>query len=258
VRRAFEARHGVVPGTQAALLGFGKMASREMTMTSDLDFIMLYAPGTAEESDGEKPLATGLPGFIAYQHEQAWTWEHLALTRARVVAAGNDFGTVVDRGIAEVLSAPRNAAKVLSDVVSMRALMARERPPRHPFDLKLATGGLVDLEFVAQSGQLLAGAQIGLPQAATATVLDRMGETGLVSEGARLAEIHGVFSTVLQAMSAALVNPLREDDWTDAFRELVAALTHYPSFDRLRDDVGVMQGEVSAAAERWYARARLL
>jgi glutamate-ammonia-ligase adenylyltransferase len=300
VRREFEVRHGRVPGARAALLACGKMASREMTATSDLDFILLYDLAGTDASDGERPLAashyftrltqrlvaalsaptaegvlykadmrlrpsgnagplaTNLSGFVAYQNEHAWTWEHLALTRARVVVADDDFAGDIGRAIAGVLAAPRPPAKVIDDVVSMRALMARERPPRHPFDLKLATGGLVDLEFIAQSGQLLAGSTIALPQAPTAPVLMRMAETGLATEGAPLAEVHGVFSTVLQAMSAALVNPLRDDDWTDAFRELLAALTHYPSFERLRDDIAAMQLEVSAAAERWYARARLL
>ena len=96
----------------------------------------------------------------------------------------------------------------------MRALMAKERPPRHPFDLKLVGGGLVDLEFIAQSAQLLARAQIGMPQAPTADVLARLGEIGLVPEGERLAEIHGIYSTVLQVMSAALADPFQDEGWT--------------------------------------------
>ena len=59
-------------------------------------------------------------------------------------------------------------------------------------------------------------------------------------------------------MSAALRHPFREEGWTDAFRDLLAQLTNYPSFERLSDDVAEMQGEVSAAAEAWYARARAL
>ena len=44
--------------------------------------------------------------------------------------------------------------------------------------------------------------------------------------------------------------------WTEAFRDLLAELTNYPSFERLRDEVAEMRGEVSAAADGWYARAR--
>ena len=66
---------------------------------------------------------------------------------------------------------PRDVTKTIDDVVAMRALMAKERPPRHAFDLKLATGGLVDLEFIAQSAQLVARKAIAAHQADTATVL---------------------------------------------------------------------------------------
>nr|WP_295892276.1 bifunctional [glutamine synthetase] adenylyltransferase/[glutamine synthetase]-adenylyl-L-tyrosine phosphorylase [uncultured Devosia sp.] len=297
VRAEFERRHGVIASGRVALLAFGKMASREMTVTSDLDFILLYdAPDS--ESDGDKPLttnhyytrltqrlvaavtsptaegvlyeadmrlrpsgnagplATSLTGFRAYHRDNAWTWEHLALSRARVIVADKAFAAEVDTDIAEVMSRSRDVAKTIDDVVSMRALMAKERPARHPFDLKLAEGGLVDLEFIAQSAQLVAGATIGLPQALTARVLARLGETGLVPEGARLAEIHGTYSTVLQVMSSALVSPFKDEAWTDAFKELLAGLTHYPSFDLLELDISTMRAEVSAAAAKWYEKAR--
>jgi len=299
VRVEFEKRHGVVPGARTALLGFGKMASREMTVTSDLDFIMLYdVSGGAEESDGARPLstnhyftrltqrlvaavtaptsegvlyeadmrlrpsgnagplATGLGGFRRYQMEEAWTWEHLALSRARVIVGDGDMEASVRETIGDILAAPRDKGKVIDDVVSMRALMARERKPRHAFDLKLASGGLVDLEFIAQSAQLVAGATIARPQAPTREVLTRLDETGLVPEGARLVEIHDLYSAVLQVMSAALMDPFKQEAWTNAFRELLAGLTHYPSFELLALDIEQMRAEVSAAAEAWYARAR--
>jgi len=299
VRTEFERRHGQIAGGRMALLAFGKMASREMTVTSDLDFILLYdAP--EGESDGEKPLttnhyytrltqrlvaaltsptaegvlyetdmrlrpsgnagplATSLGGFRAYHRDNAWTWEHLALSRARVIAADHAFGFEIDTAMAEVMSRSRDVAKTIEDVVSMRTLMARERPARHPFDLKLAEGGLVDLEFIAQSAQLVAGSAIGLPQALTVHVLARLGEIGLVPEGARLAEIHEVYSTVLQVMSSALVSPFKDEAWTDAFKELLAGLTHYPSFALLELDLKTMRAEVSAAANKWYETAKEL
>jgi glutamate-ammonia-ligase adenylyltransferase len=138
----------------------------------------------------------------------------------------------------------------------MRARLARDRPPRHPFDLKLVSGGLIDLEFIAQSAQLVARGQIAAPHAPTAGVLARMGEVGLLPEAERLVAIHDLYSTVLQVMSAALANPFKEEGWTASFRELLAMLTNYPSFGRLRDDVVAMQAEVQAAAAGWYERTR--
>ncbi len=299
VQEEFATRHGRIPGADVALLAFGKMASKEMTYTSDLDFILLYdAPDT--ESDGERqlstphyfarltqrlvaavsaptaegvlyeadmrlrpsgnsgPLATSLSGFRAYHKDNAWTWEHLALSRARVIAATGELGDKVETEIAAVMSRPRDVAKTIEDVVSMRGLMARERKPRHAFDLKLAAGGLVDLEFIAQSAQLVAGETIALPQAPTMQVLARLGEVGLVPAGQRLAEIHGVYSTVLQVMSSALVSPFKDDAWTPAFKELLAHLANYPDFGRLELDIAQMLEEVRAAAAAWYERAASL
>ncbi len=298
VRREFEKRHGVVPEARVALLAFGKMASREMTARSDLDFIMLYDLGKADESNGEKPLpasqyfarltqrliaavsaptsegvlyeadmrlrpsgnagplATGLKGFIQYHHESAWTWERLALSRARVVYADAGLGEVIEAAVAEILARPRDVNRTIDDVLAMRALMGKERPPRHPFDLKLTAGGLVDVEFIAQSAQLVAGSTIAAPQASTAVVLRRLAETGLVPEGLRLAEILEVYSTVLQVMSAALADPFNDVGWTPAFRELLAQRTNMPTFDRLAGDIRDMEREVSEAAAAWYARAR--
>ncbi|NGP18719.1 DUF294 nucleotidyltransferase-like domain-containing protein [Devosia aurantiaca] len=299
VQDEFAIRHGRIEGAKVALLGFGKMASGEMTFTSDLDFILLYdAPEI--DSDGEKglgpahyfarltqrlvaavsaptsegvlyeadmrlrpsgnagPLATSLAGFKAYHRDNAWTWEHLALSRARVIASTANFGAEVDAAIGKIMQRPRDLSKTIDDVLSMRALMTRERKPRHAFDLKLAAGGLVDLEFIAQSSQLVSGAAIDLPQAPTAKVLAQAGRIGLVPEGQRLAEIHGVYSTILQVMSSALISPFKEEAWSPAFKELLAQLAHYPDFDRLALDVAAMQAEVSAAAAAWYEKARSL
>jgi glutamate-ammonia-ligase adenylyltransferase len=203
------------------------------------------------------PLATSLRAFRLYQEENAWTWEHLALTRARVIEADGDFGFAVGEVIADVLGRPRDRARIVADVVAMRELMAKERPPRHPFDLKLVPGGLVDLEFIAQSAQLLARDEIALPQGTTAAILARLGEIGLVPTGARLAEIHATYSTVLQVMSAALVDPFKDEGWTDAFRDLLAQLTNEPSFLRLTEDLVEMQAEVRDSAAAWYERARM-
>ncbi len=124
------------------------------------------------------PLATSLKRFRTYQSDEAWTWEHLALTRARVAIGDVGLAETVDAEIARIMALPRDRSKIVGDVLDMRALMARERPPRHPFDLKLHDGGLVDLEFIAQTAQLLEGAKLEVPQAPPAKVLLRLAENG--------------------------------------------------------------------------------
>ena len=101
VRREFEKRHGVVPGARAALLGFGKMASREMTVTSDLDFIMLYDAGRGRrverrEAAGGEPVlcaadpAAGRGGDRADRRGRALRGRHAAAALGQCRAAGDE------------------------------------------------------------------------------------------------------------------------------------------------------------------------
>jgi glutamate-ammonia-ligase adenylyltransferase len=120
------------------------------------------------------PLATQLAGFAAYQETEAWTWEHMALTRARVVSASSAFGARVQRVIHDILRRPRDAAQVAGDVVEMRGAIASEKSDRERWDLKYAAGGLIDIEFIAQYLQLVhAHREPDILDTSTAGVLDR-------------------------------------------------------------------------------------
>jgi glutamate-ammonia-ligase adenylyltransferase len=105
-------------------------------------------------SGAQGPLAVSLASFERYQREEAWTWEHMALTRARTVFGASEDRAELERVIAETLAAPRDPAKLRSDVVAMRAEMAAHKPPRGAIDAKLMRGGLVDLEFLVHYLQL--------------------------------------------------------------------------------------------------------
>ncbi|NBN62866.1 bifunctional [glutamine synthetase] adenylyltransferase/[glutamine synthetase]-adenylyl-L-tyrosine phosphorylase [Pannonibacter tanglangensis] len=104
------------------------------------------------------PLATSLLAFETYQKTEAWTWEHMALTRGRVIAASSpDFAERVTRFLHETLRQPRDRAKVALDVAAMRARIEKEKGTRDIWDLKQVAGGLVDIEFIAQFLQLVEG-----------------------------------------------------------------------------------------------------
>jgi glutamate-ammonia-ligase adenylyltransferase len=120
------------------------------------------AEGTLYEVDmrlrpsGQKgPVATQLTSFIDYQASEAWTWEHLALTRARVISGPPELKARLEAAIREVLLRPHDAAKVAIDVRDMRERIAKEKGTENIWDLKQARGGLVDLEFIAQYLQLI-------------------------------------------------------------------------------------------------------
>jgi glutamate-ammonia-ligase adenylyltransferase len=106
-------------------------------------------------SGSKGPVAVSLPAFMAYQAESAWTWEKLALTRARVVAGTPQFAHRLADAIRLALVARRDADATRRDVLAMRGLMLREHKPKSAWDIKRARGGLVEAEFIAQFLQLL-------------------------------------------------------------------------------------------------------
>jgi glutamate-ammonia-ligase adenylyltransferase len=110
-------------------------------------------------SGNKGPVATRIRAFRKYQQEEAWTWEHMALTRARMVAGDEDLGDEACAVIAEVLDRPGDVGKFAGDVREMRELIEKEKPPRDIWDLKLIPGGLIDIEFIAQHLRLVAPAR---------------------------------------------------------------------------------------------------
>ena len=101
------------------------------------------------------PIACSIERFEAYQKNDAWTWEHQALTRARVIYAEGDLGRRLNSIIRSILSKPRDRKKLAHDIRSMRARIRRElENPTKP-TIKLRRGGILDAEFIAQFIQLL-------------------------------------------------------------------------------------------------------
>jgi len=118
----------------------------------------LYEVDTRLRPSGtEGPLAVSLDSFARYQREQAWTWEHMALCRARALfgpaPARADLAAIVH----EVLASPRDPARLRAEVLEMRARMAEHKQPAGPLDAKLLRGGLVDVEFLVHFRQLGSG-----------------------------------------------------------------------------------------------------
>jgi glutamate-ammonia-ligase adenylyltransferase len=99
-------------------------------------------------------LIVSLDAFEQYQRKNAWTWEHMALCRARPVFGSAEVRERAGRIVDEILRLPRDPAKVVKDAVKMRAEMERHKPPKSKLDVKLGPGGLVDLEFAVHVLQL--------------------------------------------------------------------------------------------------------
>jgi len=108
-------------------------------------------------SGTQGPVATSWRSFQDYQRNQAWVWEHLALTRARVVAGAPALGADIEQFRCALLSQPRDRAHVMTEVKDMRDRIAAARSPEGVWDAKTGAGRLQDVELIAQAGALLAG-----------------------------------------------------------------------------------------------------
>jgi glutamate-ammonia-ligase adenylyltransferase len=229
VAEDFARRHGAAPGAGAVVVAMGKLGSREMTATSDLDLIVIYDAPTDAQSEGRKPLAAAayyarltqaliaaltapmaegvlykvdmrlrpsgrqgpvavsLAAFTRYQAEEAWTWEHMALTRARVAAGPPDLSTRVAATIAETLARPRDVARTLEDVRDMRRRLAEANAAAaaNPWEVKLGPGRMMDIELLGQAGALIRGLTA---QRRPRAMLDRLARDSWIdkAEAARL------------------------------------------------------------------------
>jgi glutamate-ammonia-ligase adenylyltransferase len=115
----------------------------------------LYEVDTRLRPEGAKGmLAVSLDAFERYQREQAWTWEHMALCRARPLFGSDEAKARARAVIDSILRLPRDYSAVVADAATMRAEIERHKPPRGPLDVKLGPGGLVDLEFTVHVLQL--------------------------------------------------------------------------------------------------------
>ena len=108
-------------------------------------------------SGKQGPVATAFATFERYQMDEAWTWEHLALTRARVVTGPEELGADVEASRARVLAAKSGGEAVRGEVAHMRARIAGAKPPKGPWDAKIGQGRLQDVELAGQALALLAG-----------------------------------------------------------------------------------------------------
>jgi glutamate-ammonia-ligase adenylyltransferase len=116
----------------------------------------LYEVDTRLRPQGTQGRWRSASSFDLYQREQAWTWEHMALCRARPLF-GSDEARAKLSGIIHGVLTRAPSATLTADILDMRQKMAGHKPPRGPLDIKLMRGGLVDVEFLIHTLQLREG-----------------------------------------------------------------------------------------------------
>lgn len=217
---------------------YGRLTQRLVTaLTAPTAEGTLYDVDLRLRPSGQKgPVATQLSGFLAYQTKDAWTWEHLALTRARVVSGSADLRHKVEAAIRDTLVSPRDRAKVASDVRDMRARIAAEKGTERLWDLKQVRGGLVDLEFIAQYLQLIhAASHPAVLDQNTCRAFQKLGDTGCLALSEAEALIAGTrlihdLTQILRLCNDGIFDPAVAPK---GLKELAARAGDSPTFEAL-------------------------
>jgi len=174
-------------------------------------------------SGAKGPVAVAFPAFGDYYRTEAETWEFMALTRARVVwSSAPAFAADVNLAIESALRQPRDAGVLARDVREMRALIAQEKPASGLWDMKLAPGGLVDIEFAAQFLQLAHAPAGGPLRAGTADALEALAAAGLAGSVGPLLEAWTLQQNLTQMLRLALGEGDDPADQPEAFRRKLA------------------------------------
>ena len=213
----------------------------------------LYEVDMRLRPSGRKgPLATQFSAFALYQRDEAETWEHMALTRARVIAGDKGLAGDVAKAIRVTLTRKRDPAAVAREVTKMRALIAKEKGDRDPWDLKLVKGGLMDIEFVAQFLCLaFAHSRPEILDVSTRTAIDKAGRAGLLSSGhvETLTEAHRLYTDATQFMRLAIAGPFDPKTAASGVKRRIAASAGFPDFEAFVAALGEARKRVREAFE---------
>ncbi len=299
VEQRFADTYGGFQGQRLAVLGLGKLGSREMSATSDLDLIFVYdIPDGMEVSDGAQPLspiqyytrlsqkmvtaltahtnegalyevdmrlrpsgragplANSLEGFETYHAQSAWTWEHMALTRMRVIHGPAALVGRLTEIVKATLCRTRDPATLVRDVADMRDRIAQHAPPKSAWDFKHLRGGLFDIDFVAQYLALdHAAKHPDILDPHPAEMLQRMAAAGLIAreDADRLCATRTLLSDVQSLLRLTLNGDEAAFDETKApegQRRLIAATEGAADLGALQVRIGREADMVRAIYER--------
>ena len=293
VEKEVASKHGIIAGGKLAILGMGKIASREMTAGSDVDMILIYDhdPGVMESdvsedqraldpvryyarltqrliaalssptaegvlyevdlrlrpSGNKGPVATSLKAFSKYQRDDAWVWEHMALSRARCVAGDASLIETVHSEISTILSIKRDHRKLVKEVTKMRKLIDKEKPPQNSWDFKLIPGGLVDIEFVVQYLSLRERAKGWEPlthETSTSYLLEVLAIPQLgVENSDELASALKLWTELSQMIKLCIEGKFELGEAPSGFQDVILRSVNLP-------DMNILQTEIDTTSKR--------
>jgi glutamate-ammonia-ligase adenylyltransferase len=182
-------------------------------------------------SGNKGPVATSWEAFCSYQKNEAWLWEHLALTRARVICGEAGLASEVEDFRIELLSGKSAPDEVLQQVAEMRDRIASAKPPDGPWDTKLGRGRMFDVELLAQAAALMAGISARDVASGIAAGV-AIGWYG-AAESEALSRAYGLCWQILQAAKLLTDKPLDTEKIGDGGLSFVLRESGFKSADAL-------------------------
>ena len=201
-------------------------------------------------SGRQGPLATQLASFKLYQEDEAETWEHMALTRARFVAGDASLGADIAATVRGTLTRKRDRARTAQETRAMRALIAKEKGDSDVWDLKLAAGGLIDIEFAAQYLQLaFAREHAGILDVSTRKVVEEAGRAGLITpeQAEVLIAAHKLYMDAMQFMRLSTSGPFDPATAAAGVKRRIAGAAGFPDFEAFAAALSEARKRVRAA-----------
>jgi glutamate-ammonia-ligase adenylyltransferase len=200
-------------------------------------------------SGNQGPVAVSFDSFVEYHRERSWTWERMALTRARVISAPDALRARVGRAIREALTRPDDPAAIVADARAMRDKLSGQFPGRDKWDIKFAPGGLVDIEFIAQTLQLChAQDDEGVLDQNTITALERLAAAGKISAdmAAALVRAARLEHGLTHVLRIALTGPFNAEAATRGLKALLARAGDAPDFSAVETRLADTEAQVRA------------
>jgi len=279
-------RSGTMPG-RYAVLAMGKLGGRELSADSDLDLMIVYdgdetaqtwfsrfaqrliSALSAPTEEGELyevdmqlrpsgkagPVAVRLARFGQYYFDEAWTWELMAMTRARVIAGDAAVNDDVVAAIEASLTRLRPRDSLLTDAREMRQRLETARPAQTEWDLKSRVGGLQDVEFIVQILQLVAAPNGQMISHSTTAALAALSRSGVMmaSDAAFLSESVHLYLGIAQLLRATHGTGFDPAGASAGFTRSLVAMAGVEDMDGLRAALDTRCLKVRALFERYLA-----
>lgn len=258
--------YDVPPGVEASdgpkplspTLYFARLAQRLISaLTTPTAAGTLYDVDMRLRPTGNKgPVAVSLESFTVYHASESWTWEHMALTRARLVAGPPELRERVEDAIRRRLTEPRAAEAIIADARDMREKMAATFPGANVWDLKHAPGGLVDIEFIAQSFQLVhAQSRPAVLDTNTIAALHKLKAAGFLSpqDGDALIASARLQHALTQVLRIALDETPKIEEATQGLKALLTRAVETGSFAQTQALLAKTQAQTRSIFNRLLA-----